>query len=81
MKSLSSGKFDDQYFALPETIRKKVDKQIQHLLQNLRHPSLRAKKYGGTNDVWQARIDRKYRFYFKIEGDTYLLLTITMHKD
>lgn len=74
-------KFDDVYLLLPESIRKKVDKQLHHLLQNLRHPSLHAKKYNEMDDVWQARIDRRYRFYFKIESDTYILIAIKRHTD
>ena len=81
MKSRAAPQFDQQYAALPETIRKKVKKQTRFLIENLRHPSLRAKKYDETKDIWQARVDRHYRFYFRIEGDTYLLLKITAHSD
>jgi hypothetical protein len=49
------------------------------LLQNLRHTSLRAKKYDEARDIWQARNDRAWRFYFQIRGDTYYLLSITPH--
>lgn len=57
----------------------KFDKQLVFLLSNLRHPSLRAKKYDEKNNIWQARVDDDYRFYFQIEGDTYLLLSIIPH--
>lgn len=49
---------------IPEEIQRKFYKQTELLRQNLRHPSLRAKKYHEADDVWQARIDRKYRLYF-----------------
>ena len=49
------------------------------LVQILRHPSLRAKKYDEARDIWQARVDRAWRFYFQIKGDTYYLLNITPH--
>jgi hypothetical protein len=49
------------------------------LLQNLRHPSLRAKKYDEVRDLWQARVTGAWRFYFTIEGDTYVLQTIRAH--
>lgn len=29
--------------------------------------------------VWQARVDRGYRFYFEVVGDTYHILTIIPH--
>jgi hypothetical protein len=36
--------------------RKVFGKQLEYLLVNLRHPSLRAKKLEGPNDLWQARV-------------------------
>ena len=47
--------------------------------QNLRHPSLHAKKYDATRDIWQARVTRGWRFYFQIEGDTYTILSLIPH--
>lgn len=73
--------FDDTYVALSENLKKKVDKQLEYLVKDLRHPSLRAKKYDEAEDIWQARIDGGYRFYFKIEGDVYILLRIKKHTD
>jgi hypothetical protein len=40
---------------------------------------LRAKKYDEGKDRWQARVTRDWRFYFLIEGDTYILQDITRH--
>jgi hypothetical protein len=47
--------------------------------QNLRHPSLRAMKYDEARDIWQARVTRGWRFYFRIEGDTYTILSLIPH--
>ncbi|HLC41949.1 MAG TPA: hypothetical protein VJO34_10045 [Methylomirabilota bacterium] len=49
------------------------------LLQDLRHPSLRAKKHDEANDIWQARVSRGWRFYFQIHGDTYVILSVRPH--
>jgi hypothetical protein len=49
-------------------VRKAFDKQSGRLLENLNHPSLRAKKYNQTLGLWQARVTRSWRFYFTIEG-------------
>jgi hypothetical protein len=49
------------------------------LLQNLRHPSLHAKKYDEGKDRWQARVNQDWRFYFVIQDDTYILQDITRH--
>jgi mRNA interferase RelE/StbE len=72
-------RFQKQYQRLSLERQAKFDKQLTFLLSNLRHPSLRAKKYDETNDIWQARVDDDYRFYFTIHGDTYLLLSIIPH--
>src|SRR5687768_11575119 len=58
---------------------KSLLKQAGFLVQNLNHPSLRAKKYDEANDRWQARVNRNWRFYFAIEGDTYIILDIIPH--
>ena len=45
----------------------------------MNHASLRANKYEGADDVWQARVDRDWRFYFRIIGNQYYLVDITAH--
>jgi len=60
-------------------IKKKVKKQIDYLSENIRHPSLHAKKYNESEGIWQARVDNSVRFYFKIENDTYILTDIKNH--
>ena len=79
MKAAFSQRFIRQYADLSETRKARFDKQLGFLLTNLRHPSLRAKKYDEARDIWQARLDRDYRFYFRIEGDTYQMLSIIPH--
>ena len=68
-----------QYQKLSKERQARFDKQLAFLLSNLRHPSLRAKKYDEANDIWQARVDDDYRFYFQIDGETYVLLSIIPH--
>lgn len=48
-------------------------------MKDLRHPSLRAKKYDEARDVWQARINDEWRFYFTIQNDIYILISMTPH--
>jgi mRNA interferase RelE/StbE len=79
MKLLYSPRFQRQYNESPPPVRKAFDKQAKVLLENIRHPSLRAKKYDEAKDIWQARVTRNWRFYFTIEGDTYYLHTIISH--
>jgi len=63
----------------PASVRKAFFKQVQFLATNLQHPSLRAKKYDEGADLWQARINRDWRFYFTIEDDTYRIHNIVRH--
>jgi len=49
------------------------------LEQNLHHPSLRAKKYDESKNLWQARVNDDWRFYFKIIDDTYRILKVIRH--
>ena len=63
----------------PSTVQRAFDKQLRFLAYNLHHPSLRAKKFDEANDVWQARVNRDWRFYFTIENDRYIITNILPH--
>ena len=63
----------------PPSIQKAFYKQAGFLMNDLRHRSLRAKKYDEGQDIWQARVTRDWRFYFKIQADTYFLVDIIAH--
>jgi mRNA interferase RelE/StbE len=70
---------DNEYRSLSPELRKRTKKQLSLLATDLHHPSLHAKKYDERRDIWQGRINRDYRFYFVIEGDTYYIIGITKH--
>ena len=63
----------------PPDVRMAFLKQVRFLAQDLRHPSLHAKKYDESKDRWQARINKHWRFYFNIVGDTYVVRDIVPH--
>jgi mRNA-degrading endonuclease RelE of RelBE toxin-antitoxin system len=63
----------------PANMRKAFFKQIKFLEHNLHHPSLRAKKYDEAQDVWRARVNKDWRFYFTIKDDTYTIVKIIPH--
>jgi hypothetical protein len=79
MQFAYSQHFLRNYSKAPLTVQRAFDKQSALLLTNLRHPSLDAKKYGGTNNLWQALVNRDWRFYFTIDGDAYRLQEIKAH--
>ena len=74
-----SPRFAKNYAAAPLEVRKAFDKQSSFLLRDIRHPSLRAKKYDESNGLWQARVNKGWRFYFQIRGETYELHDIKEH--
>jgi plasmid maintenance system killer protein len=67
------------YRAAPSAVQDAFDKQMRLLVADARHPSLRVKKYQGVGDLWQARVNRDWRFYFTIEGDLYTIVAIILH--
>ena len=77
MHSLTTAHFDRAFQKAPVAVQKIFIKQAGFLLSGLQHPSLRAKKYDATR--WQGRVTRDWRFYFRIEGDAYILLDIIRH--
>jgi mRNA-degrading endonuclease RelE of RelBE toxin-antitoxin system len=79
MKAHYTERLLKSYAEAPARIQRACDKQLKLLLANLRHPSLRAKKYDPSGDIWQARVNGGWRFYFTVEGDTYHLIDIIPH--
>ena len=68
-----------QYGEAPAEVQRAFDKQLLLLLGNLQYPSIHAKKYDESTGVWQGRVNRDWRFYFRIVGDYYELVSITKH--
>ncbi len=79
MRVLFSTRFTRSFRESPERVQREFGKQLGHLLRNLHHPSLHAKKYDEAQDIWQAWVNGGWRFYFKIEEDLYTLINITPH--
>ncbi len=55
--------------ALPRPIKRKASKAFALFKENPRHPSLGVKKIRGTENLWEGRIDRSYRFTFEYLED------------
>lgn len=79
MKWQHSDRSKAEYNQAPLRVPKAFDKQIRLLAENLLHPSLRAKKFSESGNIWQARVNKNWRFYFQIESDTYLFVRIIPH--
>lgn len=84
MNLLFTKPFIRDYQNLPSQIQSQVDKQLELLLINPRHPSLRTKKMKGEKGkkgIWEGRITYSLRFSFKIEKDTYILRRVGPHNE
>lgn len=80
MRAVLAEPFAHNLIHAPPAVQKRFGEQLAHLLRDLRHPSLRAKKYDESRGgLWQARINDNWRFYFTIEGDAYVLRAIVPH--
>jgi mRNA-degrading endonuclease RelE of RelBE toxin-antitoxin system len=63
----------------PPNVRRAFEKQVTFLLSYLEHPSLHAKKYDESKDLWQARVSQDWRFCFTIINDTYRIEDVIAH--
>lgn len=80
MQIIRTDIFKNQFKKLPQSIKEQAKKQLGLLLENPKHPSLRVKKIKGqTEDIFEAKVSRSYRFTFKIDGEYYILRKIGTH--
>jgi len=79
MRARRTPRFDRDIAGAPPAIQRAFEKQLTFLLFDRRHPSLQVKKYDEARGLWQARVTLSWRFYFTIEGDTYVLRTLIPH--
>jgi mRNA-degrading endonuclease RelE of RelBE toxin-antitoxin system len=80
MRYRRTPEFNAMYDALPDEIKLKARKAFELFKENPRHPSLQTKKLHGVNNIFEGRIDIRYRFTFSYEGDRIVFRTIGLHK-
>ncbi len=51
MKPFYTNQFKKKFHHLSKKVKQKFEKQLGYLLENVRHPSLHAKKYDEENDI------------------------------
>jgi mRNA-degrading endonuclease RelE of RelBE toxin-antitoxin system len=79
MKVVFSDRAIDSLKDAPRNVQRAFEKQLRFLADNLLHPSLHAKKYDESNDLWQARVNKNWRFYFTITDDAYRIEKVVPH--
>ena len=71
--------FKRDFISLPESLKRRTEKQLRLLMENPRHPSLRIRKMEDPRNIWEGRVTKGYRFTFQVQGDTCLLRRIGTH--
>jgi mRNA interferase RelE/StbE len=71
--------FKKKFEKLPKEIQDRFREKLSLLLEDFQHPSLRAKKMQGENDIWEASISDNYRITFNVVGNTIILRKIGTH--
>jgi mRNA-degrading endonuclease RelE of RelBE toxin-antitoxin system len=79
MKVVFSGRAIEALQDAPRNVLRAFEKQFRFLANNLQHPSLHAKKYDESQDLWQARVNKSWRFYFTISDDVYRIEDVIPH--
>lgn len=79
MKIVLSDRAIESLKDAPTAVQRAFYKQLRFLETNLLHPSLHAKKYDEAADLWQARVNREWRFYFTVARDTYRIEDVIPH--
>ena len=79
MKLQYTERFRREYQHLPRLVQEAVDRQLEQLLRNPRHPSLHFKRMQGTKKYWEVRATQQYRIILETLGDTYLLYRVGPH--
>ena len=62
-------RFMKSFVQLPAHIQEKAINAFELFRENRRHPSLVVKKMEGKDDIWEGRVDDKYRFVFRYDYD------------
>ncbi|MGA9108811.1 MAG: type II toxin-antitoxin system RelE family toxin [Smithella sp.] len=79
MKILFTKTFVRNYRKLPKDIQDSVDKQLDLLMSDPRHPSLNIKKMNDPRNIWEGRVTISYRFTFQMENDTFIMRKVGTH--
>lgn len=71
--------FLDNYDKLPVEQRARVQRAVDRLGNDCRHPSLLVKRVRGQEGVWEERSSLSLRITFEMNGDTIVLRNVGSH--
>ena len=76
-----TAKFKRRDGELPKEIRSRVNKAIEFLDHDYRHPGLQSHPVQGYTGVYEARVDDKYRMTYERRGDTFIMRNVDNHDE
>ncbi len=76
-----TSKFRKQYGELSDVIQRKVDKAVELLDSDFRHPGLRSHPVRGHPSIFEAYVDDKYRMTFERQGDALIMRNVDNHNE
>ena len=79
MKIQRSGPFRRDFDRLSNPMKRRAEKALRLLIQNLRHPSLEVRIVDHKRRIWKAKVNGGYRLTFQIEKETISLRRIGGH--
>ncbi len=79
MRVARTDRFKKSYQGLSDNNKRRAEKALRLLLDNMSHPGLRAKRIRGIERIWEARVSKSIRMTFEIEGDVIVLRNIGGH--
>jgi mRNA interferase RelE/StbE len=71
--------FLEAYDSLPLQERERVQRAVQRLGENWRHPGLQVKRMHGKEGLWEARVTLSLRITFQLDGDLITLRNVGAH--
>ncbi|MCJ7623957.1 MAG: hypothetical protein MUO76_10675 [Anaerolineaceae bacterium] len=81
MALILTERFKRAYKKLPKEVQGKVKKSLKQLDIDPRYPALHVHPIRGTDGIFEARVDRKYRLSFEFSGDDLLLRNVDNHDE
>jgi hypothetical protein len=74
-----SRQYRKAFMRLPEIIQQKARRQERRLARDHTHPGLQARKLQGQKNLWEARVDDRYRLTFERHGSVICLRDVGSH--
>jgi len=81
MRLILTERFRRAYRSLSSQDRKRVQKALRLMAEDLRYPGLRVKRVQGTTKIWEARAGRSIRLTFEVEGTDLILRNVGQRDD